>query len=220
MDLANITATIDKLATDFETTLTSHKGPKKVSTTVDYFREIVTPFVEQVMKQLEESNSSDVSQKETKAKAKAKTKTTRKKTSTKSSDDEKSTPRTWNQIFLIKEWGFKQRFPEDFERIEKELKQDANGKRITSLSVISKLRTELEEEKDQTRWLEYINWVKENLDSAPTESPKVKKTKTVKVSTSKKSKSVKIDKSSELKDSTDESSDDKGDDKGDDNGDY
>lgn len=162
---ASIVGDIEILAGRFETALREHKGTRSLCVTLEYFKEIVTPFVREIAEK-SASGASATSGSVSKGRGRGVKKVA-------ADDGEKKTPSTWNRILTSKDWGLKSRFAEDYEKIKSE-------KGGTSFQIISLLRTMLEGETDRTRWNEYVSWVQESLSSAPSDPPSERKAKEVK----------------------------------------
>jgi hypothetical protein len=143
---------IDKLVEQFESKISSREGKKTVQSFIDDCRSVLTEHC----KELESKKGKTTAKKVTK------------------SDDEKKLD-TWNRIWVSKQYGGKTSFPKDYDRIKEEAEQ--SGGKMTSFQILSRLRTELEEEEDQTRWTEWYKKVQKDNDHAPKDPPTNRKPK-------------------------------------------
>ena len=132
---------IDGLIETFEAKLAKRSGKKTTATFLETCREVLTQHFAKAGKA-------------TKGKA-AKGKP----------DDEKKYD-TWPRIWTSKPYGGKGYFDTDYD----DIKENA-GEKLTSFSILSKLRDRLEAEEDKKRWNEWVAWVQKENSNAPSDPP-------------------------------------------------
>ncbi len=111
---------------------------------------------------------------------------------------------TWARLWVSKDYGGRQRFPEEYDRIKSETKK-------TSFQILSDLRTLVESD---DRWKEWYEWVQLEYPDAPRDPPSARQPKketkpkpaAKKKSDSDDEKSKKVDEKSKKRTSSDEKS--------------
>jgi hypothetical protein len=132
-------ADIDVLVERFEKTIDS-RSKKTRSTFIADFRTVVKDYIQIQLRELELSDDSDG----------------------------ECRPSSWNRLWVSQEFGGKQYFPKDYQRIKKAAQQAGKA---NSFQILARLRSELEEEDGQERWQEWYQWVQETHPNPPTDPP-------------------------------------------------
>ena len=138
--------TLDKLVKEFEERIAA-RTKKTTPTFVEDFKTVISSYIAQ------ESNAK---------------KTQSKPSSSKRGDSDKKL-NTWARIWVSTKYGGKTNFPQDYARIKEEA--EAEGNKLTSFQILSKLRTQLETEESRQQWTEWYERVQRENPDAPTDPP-------------------------------------------------
>ena len=136
--------TIDNLVSEFQNRV-GKRTTKTTATFIADFKTVVAAFLEKESKEKKTSSSKG------------------------KKDESDKKLNTWARIWVSTKYGGKTRFPDDYTRIKEEA--EASGNKLTSFQILSKLRTELEEEEGRERWEEWYKWVQEENTDAPEDPP-------------------------------------------------